>query len=290
MADSSRDIKRRIQSVTNTQQITKAMEMIAAVKLRRAQERVERSRPYRSKVEKSLARVLQASIEQGDSVPRIAIPTDGKKRCLVVISSDRGLAGGYNANILRQAQSYLARHPNTQLVLVGRKARDFFRRQEQRYLADYVNLGDAIRFAQGKEISRTVQDFYGEGLFDHVELLYTQFVSSVVQRPVFTQVLPLQLDEKPEQQKGCQPSYWFAPSPTEVLGSLVPLFVDVAVYQALLEASASEQGARMNAMHSATDNASEIIEGLNLSFNRARQAAITKEISEIVGGAEALKS
>ncbi len=290
MAQSGRDLKRRMQTVKNTQQITKAMEMIAASKLRRAQERVERSRPYRKRLEQSLGRALRAASAAGEEVPSIVRSNDGERACLIVVTSDRGLAGGYNANILRQAEEFLREHEDVQMVLVGRKARDYFRRLDKPFLADYVYLGDKPNFNQAQEISQVVQEFYRNDLFDKVVILYTHFVSTVIHKTEMQQILPLtELEaEKTPVARGVQPLYLYEPSVGDVLQTLVPLYVDTVVFQALLEAQASEQGSRMNAMHSASDNAGELLEQLSLSFNRARQSAITTEISEIVGGAEAL--
>ncbi len=302
MAQSGRDIKRRMQTVKNTQQITKAMEMIAAAKLRKAQQRVERSRPYRNQIEQSLVRALSAARSAGEEVPELVRSSDGDRVCLVVITSDRGLAGGYNANILRQAEEYLRQHDDVQLVLIGRKARDYFRRRDQAYLADYVYLGDEPLFAQAQEISQVVQEFYINDLFDKVVILFTRFVSTINHRADLQQILPLGVfdssdyantnqgnrEQGQELSSEVQSLYWYEPSVGEVLAAMVPLYIDTVIFQALLESIASEQGSRMNAMRSASDNAGELLDALNLSFNRARQGAITTELSEIVGGAEAL--
>ncbi len=290
MAESTRDIKRRMQSIDNTRQITKAMEMIAAAKLRRVQERVERSRPYLERLTDTLGRVVQAAKKEGDELPIMAQTREGSRRCLVVMTSDRGLAGGYNANILRQTDRYMRDYDDVQLILVGRKARDYYRRRGQNFLAEYVNLGDHITFRQAQEMSQVVEEFYANELFDQVDIVYNYFVNSVTQRVRVRPILPIPEPPEEAERTGPQPLYWFEPSFAGVLNTLVPQFVQTSLFQALLEASASEQGARMTAMRSATDNATEMIRDLTLSFNRARQDAITKEISEIVGGAEALQS
>ncbi len=291
MAQSTRDIKRRMQSIDNTRQITKAMEMIAAAKLRKAQERVEQSRPYLDRLEDTLGRVAQAARKEGDELPVMAQQRTGDRRCLVVVTADRGLAGGYNANILRRADQYLREHVDVQLILIGRKARDYYRRRGQKFLAEYVNMGDDVDFRQAQEVSHVIEEFFANELFDRVDILYNYFVNSVTQRVKLRQILPIP-EPKEEQavKHGPKALYWFEPSFGGVLNTLVPQFVETSVFQSLLEAAASEQGARMNAMRSATDNATDLIKQLTLSFNRARQAAITTEISEIVGGAEALQS
>lgn len=289
MAQSGREIQRRINTVQNTQQITKAMEMIAAAKLQKAQERVEKSRPYRNKLAISLKRVLNGTHSDGETLPKLIQATEQKRACLVVIGSDRGLSGGYNANIIRQAEDFLQTNPDAYLILIGKRIRDHFRRKEQDFLADYVYLGDYPTLGQAQEISRLLQDFYLHDLFDHVNILYTKFVSSMIHKVTQEQILPLesQVFETGEKD-GAQALYLYEPSISEVLNAMVPLYLDTVIYQSLLEASASQQGATMAAMRNASDNAGELLEELNLSFNRIRQGAITTEISEIVGGAEAL--
>ena len=291
VAQSTRDIKRRMQTVDNTRQITKAMEMIAAAKLRKAQERVERSRPYLERLEDTVGRVVEAARREGEELPVMARQREGQRRCLIVVTADRGLAGGYNANVLRRAEQYLKDHPDVQLVLVGSKARDYFRRRQRQYLAEYVNLGDNVGFRQAQDISQVIEEFYANELFDRVDIVFNYFVNSVSQRVTLRQVLPIAEPAKSKEKKsGPQALYRFEPSFSGVLNTLVPQYVETAVFQSLLEANASEQGARMSAMRSATDNATDLIKQLTLSFNRARQAAITTELSEIVGGAEALQS
>lgn len=288
MAQSSREIRRRIQSVTNTQQITKAMEMIAAAKLRKAQERVEKSRPYLARLRDTTNRMLEAMRLEGSALPRVAGSFSGSS-CLIVVTADRGLAGGYNANVLRQAEELLRENPATQLLLIGRKARDFFRRRDVPYLAEYVGMGDTLSFREAQDIGALVSQFMEGELFTGVSILYTEFLNTVSQRVCHKRILPFEPDAT-DKQKGITPLTWYEPSLLAVLESLLPLYLRTTIFQALLEAHASEQGARMNAMHSATDNAGELIKSLNLSYNRARQAAITTEISEIVGGAEALQA
>lgn len=291
MAQSSRDIKRRIASVTSTQQITKAMEMIAAAKLRKAQETVISTRPYSERLSNSLAIVLDAAEKSGETLPEIAETRPGNKHCLLVFTSDRGLAGGYNASVIRQAEAFLQEHPETDMVIVGRKARDHFRRRNQTFLAEFVGLGDDPTLTQAQDIAQVIFDFYEHKLFDRVTILYTEFINTVTHRVVLKDVLPIVSEDLPEGNlEGPTPLYLFEPSVNSVLETLIPLYLQAAVYHSLMEAKASELGARMNAMRNATDNAGELIEELNLTYNRARQAQITKEIAEIVGGADALQS
>lgn len=290
MAQSSREIKRRIASIASTQQITRAMEMIAATKLRQAQEQVLSTRPYFQRLEASLSTVLKAAQKAGDDLPEIAQTRPGKKHCLLVLTSDRGLAGGYNAAVLRETEIFLKEHPAAELVLVGRKARDYFRRRKQTFLAEFVNLGDEPTLGQGAQIGQVVFDFYVHGLFERVTILYTRFINSITHRLQYRRVLPVAAREGGVATEGPRPLYLYEPSVNAVLEAIIPLYVNAAVFQSLVEAKASEFGARMAAMRSATDNAGELIKELNLTFHRARQAQITKEIAEIVGGADALKA
>lgn len=291
MAESSRDIKRRIASVSSTQQITKAMEMVAAAKLRKAQETVISTRPYSERLSQSLAIVLDTAEKSGEDLPEIAQTRPGQRHCLLVFTSDRGLAGGYNAAVIKRAELFLAEHPETDMVIVGRKARDHFRRRNQTFLAEFVGLGDDPTLTQAQEISQVIFDFYEHGLFDRVSIVYTQFINTVTHQVMVADVLPVTAGDLPEGNlEELAPLYSFEPSVHAVLETLIPLYLQSAVYHSLMEAKASELGARMSAMRNATDNAGELIEELNLTYNRARQAQITKEIAEIVGGADALQS
>lgn len=290
MAESSREIKRRIASITSTQQITKAMEMVAAAKLRKAQETVINTRPYYERIATSLSTVLDGVKQGGEELPKIARDRGGEGHCLLVLTSDRGLAGGYNAAIIREAEAFLRKHPGTEMVIVGRKARDHFRRRGQTFLAEFINTGDDPSARQGQDIGQVILDFYEHGLFDKVTILYTKFINTVTHQVTVREVLPITDQLEDIKKDGPVPLYIFEPSINAVLEALVPLYLHTAVYQALTEAKASELGARMNAMRNATDNAGELIQELNLTYNRARQAQITKEIAEIVGGADALQS
>ncbi|HHY10851.1 MAG TPA: ATP synthase F1 subunit gamma [Firmicutes bacterium] len=292
MAQSAREIKRRISSIASTQQITKAMEMIAAVKLRKAQAEVLNTRPFFQRLGASLAAVIEAAHKAGDPLPEIARSRPGKKHCLILFTSDRGLAGGYNAAIIREAEAFLRKHPDTELVILGRKARDHFRRRSQTFLAEFINLGDEPTLRQAQEIGQVVYDFYAHELFDRVTILYTKFINTVTHKAEYRHILPVvrpEADQKTAAEM-LNALYIYEPSINAVLEALLPLYVDAAVYQSLVEAKASEFGARMTAMRNASDNADELIRELNLTFHRARQAMITKEIAEIVGGADALEA
>ena len=290
MAQSSREIKRRISSISKTQQITKAMEMIAASKLRSAQETVVSTRPYYERLTNSLGTALRAVEQAGEDLPEIAQRRGDDTHCLLVLAGDRGLAGGYNASIIRQAEAFVREHPKTEIVMVGRKVRDHFRRRNRTSLAEFVGIGDEANLRTAQDIGHVIFDFFEHRLFDNVTILYTEFINTVTHRVTLRNVLPLPEQMKVVKSEGPEPLYIYEPSIHAVLETLVPLYVNASVYQALAEAKASELGARMNAMRNATDNAGELIRDLNITYNRARQAQITKEIAEIVGGADALQS
>ncbi|MGI6148857.1 MAG: ATP synthase F1 subunit gamma [Firmicutes bacterium] len=292
MAQTGRDIKRRMNTIRSIQQITKAMEMVAASKLRQAQKSAEATRPYFARLQQSLSRALAAAERVGEELPPIARSRQGDRHCLVVVTSERGLAGGYNANILRRASEFTAQHPKTMLVVVGRKARDYFRRRNRDTLGEFVNLGDNITTGQAHQIGQMIYDFYVHDLFDKASILYTRFINTVTHRVELRPILPIgdaYTGGEQETQAAFDPVYFYEPSLSQVIDVVVPLLIDAAIFQSLMEAKASEFGARMTAMRNASDNAGELIKELTLSFNRARQAAITKEIAEIVGGADALE-
>ena len=281
---SAQDIRRRITSVKNTQQITKAMKMVAAAKLRRAQEAVTSARPFALKIKEVLSRVAAAS--GGASHPLLEV-REINKVAYVVITADRGLCGGFNANVLRKAANEVGQIKDPAIVAVGRKSRDFFGRRGFDMAASFVQLGENIQFSQAKEIAKFVMDKYIAGEFDEVNLVFSEFVNVLTQRPITVKLLPVETPA--EESKGPKVEYIYEPNAEAVLTELLPTYVESTVFRAMLEAKAGEQGARMTAMDSATKNAKDMINKLTLSLNRARQAAITKEISEIVGGAAALE-
>lgn len=309
-----RDIKRRIGSVQNIQQITKAMELVSATKLRRAQQSVETARPYADKLHAVLDRLIAAN-RGGESRRRKAphpllAERTVEKVCYVLISGDRGLAGAYNANVIRLAEQTIEREERPfEIMTIGRKGRDHLRRRGRTIYQDFAGIGDDVHFNQARDLSHTLMDMYTSGTFDEINIVYTRFLSAGSQRPDISTLLPLRALAEPEadaaseaaaastdvveadladEDDGAVP-YIYEPSADDVLNLLLPRHVDMQVYSTLLEAKASEHASRMRAMRSATDNAGEMIRTLTLSFNRARQAAITKEIAEIVGGAEALQ-
>ncbi|NLK00180.1 MAG: F0F1 ATP synthase subunit gamma [Clostridia bacterium] len=287
MAQNTREIRRRIRSVQSTQKITSAMEMVAAAKLRRAQERVVTARPYTAKLHEVLERLFRSDTDFEH--PFIEVSEEGKVG-YVVISGDSGLAGGYNVNILRFAQRHVDSHDeNAAIIALGRKGRDYFRYRGYPLLQEYINIGDLPTYIQAVALAEELTKLYHEGTLREVNLVYNKFITPLRQDPVKIQLLPIAASVDRREGEEEEVEYIFEPSPAGVLDELLPKYVNIEIYQALLEAKASEHGARMTAMGSATDNAEEIIDKLNLSYNRARQTAITTEISEIVGGAEALQ-
>lgn len=280
------DIRRRIRSVRNTQQITRAMKMVAGAKLRRAQRSLLAGRPYSDKMEEVLAR-LGAHVDT--SLHPLLAQREVKRTGFVVITADRGLAGGFSASVIRASLQEMKKYdPSTVgLITVGSKGRDYFQRRNYDLMGDFVGLGDEPSFAEASLIANSLTELYLSELLDEVYLVYPQFVNVITQRQTVTRLLPL---SAPEAKSGGPVSeYLFEPTPEAVLDELLPRYVATLVYRALLEAKTSEEGARMTAMEAATKNADEMISKLTLSFNRARQASITSEISEIVAGAEALK-
>ncbi len=276
------DIKRHIKSVKSTQQITKAMKMVAASKLRKTQKAAVISRPYTEKLEQLLEHVI-ASLEVKTHSLMIARPV--KNVGIVLLTSDRGLAGGYNTNLLRMVATQEAKFKDVGIkyIAVGRKGFDFVRKGGRDLQEDFSNISDTPEFVEAKVIAELVVNSYEEGMYDEVYLAYQQFISTIQQQPVLKKLLPI------AGEAGAAPSeYIFEPHRAKVLDVLLPKYIDNEVYHALLEAKASEHGARMVAMGASTDNANEMLEKLALSYNRARQAAITREISEIVAGANAL--
>jgi len=277
-------IRKRIGSVRNTQQITKAMKVVSAAKLRRAQEAVTQSRSYAEKLGEVMAGLAsEAGLREH---PLVKARTPETRVLLLVLTGDRGLCGGFNSNLIRRAQAFLAAGGRqVSLALVGRKGHDFYKRRSVTIAARYPGGGTVPALDLARDVVGTVVRRFLEDEFDAVYILYTQFRSALSQVPTLERLLPIETPDA-----GAEPrEYLYEPSREAVIADLLPRSVEVKMLQAVLESVASEQGARMTAMESATRNASEMIERLTLEMNRARQAAITKELMEIVGGAEALK-
>jgi F-type H+-transporting ATPase subunit gamma len=289
---SLKDIKKRIGTVKNTQQITKAMKMVSAAKLRRAQEAVTAARPYADK----MADVLSSLALREDADSHALLAERGKGKALVVlITGDRGLCGGFNTNISKTAERFIREKTegfeSYELLIVGRKGNDYLKRRAGMEIAkvheNLVGTGQ-VSYPIGALLGQEVIDFYRSGEYDGVFLVYNAFQSAMTQVQTVTQLLPIVPKEVDE---GTQiADYIYEPNATEVLDEILPKHIEVQIFRSLLESAASEHGARMTAMDSASKNASEMIGKLTLQYNRARQAAITKELLEIISGAESIKS
>jgi len=283
-----RDIRRRIGSVKSTQQITRAMKMVAAAKLRRAQERMMRARPYARSLDDMLGHV---SAKVDSSLHPLLAVREPRQVALLVLSGDRGLAGSFNANIIRRAQSEFYTLQNTgakvSLLCIGKKGFEYFHRRNFPILEKYAGFFNNLDFVHAQDIGHLVQQKYLAAELDRVFLVYNEFRSIMQQQIVVKQLLPIV--PRPPQEEKYSSEYIFEPSPERILNSLCPKYLNLTIWQALLESYAAELGARMSAMDAATENAQEVLGQLRLHYNKARQATITKELLEIVGGAEALK-
>jgi F-type H+-transporting ATPase subunit gamma len=288
---SLRDIRNRIGSVKSTRQITKAMKMVSAAKLRRAQDAILKTRPYAQLLEQTLGRIAaRAAADEVVAHPLLA-PRAQRTAEVVVITSDRGLAGGFNSNIARRTQRFLVenadRYERVQLATIGRKGRDFFRARRLEVRKDFTGVHANLAYEKAEAIAVEYTERYLSGEVDAVFLAYNEFKSAISQKPVVFQLLPI--ETPPDTGEGASIDFKYEPSRAALLRELLPRHVAMQVWRALLESAASEHGARMSAMESATKNAEEMIASLTLQYNRARQAYVTKELMEIVSGAEALK-
>ena len=283
------DMRRRIRTVRNTQQITKAMKMISAARLRRAQDRVFNARPYAS----LLKEVIESLVGRIESPAHALLARRPQERLVaVVLSGDRGLCGAFNTNIVRATERFLAEHPKKQveLIAVGRKARDYYRWRSRPIRREMVQIFSHIDFTHAREIASDVTDSYVEEKTDGVVLIYNEFKSVLSQRIVVEQLLPLrEFQPSPGRAAAFQKvDYIYEQTPREIYEGLLPKYVESLIFRALLESAAAEHAARMTAMDSATSNAGDMIDDLTLTMNRIRQAAITREIIEVVSGAAAL--
>jgi len=278
------DIRRRIRSVKNTQQLTKAMKTVSAAKLRRAQERVVSARPYANQLRHVLAG-LASRIENIEH-PLLEVRPE-TRLLLLVVTADRGLCGGFNSNLTKAAQNFLRQHSDLamQLFTAGRKGRDFFRRRNANIAGEYTNFFAKLDVAHARDIAQQLIEKYSSAEVDAVYIAYNEFKSAIQQRIVVERLLPLGSADLKEAPSGVE--YIFEQPPQEILNRLLPRYVEIEVYRALLESAAAEHGARMAAMDTASRNAGDMIESLTLNMNRIRQAAITREIIEVVSGAGA---
>lgn len=282
-----RDIKIRIKSVNSTRQITKAMNLVATAKLKKSRDRVEGIRPYFNELQTVVKNIIASS---EDVQNEFFSQREVKKSLFIVIAADRGLCGGYNANVIKKAALDME-GKEAAIIAVGGRSRDFFRIRNYDIKESFVEIGEQISYKDAQSIASKAIELYQKNEVDEVFVVFNRFISTIQYEPTAIHLLPLSLDEikadSEEAASAISPIY--DPSPNAVLDVLIPKYIAGTVYGALLEAAASEQSSRMTAMSSATDNATKMIGELTLYYNRARQASITTEISEIVGGAEALK-
>jgi F-type H+-transporting ATPase subunit gamma len=285
------DIRRRIRAVKSTQQITNAMKMVAASKLRRAQDRIQHGRPFAAQMLRVLNR-LSARVDPSAHplLDERKSPRAGGKTLLVVITADRGLCGSFNANVIKAAGAFITEQASRQVALglVGRRGRDYFAKRGFENLYERINLFARLHFDDGAEIARTAMEAFTSGQVDAVFLVYNEFRSVLQQRVVVEQLLPIPRTAFDAAEAAPPVDYLYEPSPDELFKSLLPRHVEVQVFRALLESNAAFYAAQMTAMDAATRNSGEMIESLTLYMNKVRQAAITREIIEVVSGAEAL--
>ena len=289
-----KDLKNRIASVKSTRKITKAMQMVAAAKLRRAQEAAEASRPYTERFNAVMAG-LAASVGGSDSAPKLLSGTgEDKVHLLVVMTAERGLCGGFNSNIAKKAKAHarelLAQGKEVKILTVGKKGRDALRRDLGDHLVGHVDLSEVkkIGYGDAQNIAQDVLNRFDAGEFDVATIFYAKFVNVVMQTPTAQQIIPAKFDGEEGDDSAASTLFDYEPSEEAVLADLLPRGVATAIFSALLENGASEQGARMSAMDNATRNAGEMIDKLTIEYNRSRQAVITNELIEIISGAEAL--
>ncbi|MGI8406561.1 MAG: ATP synthase F1 subunit gamma [Thermomicrobiales bacterium] len=286
---STREIRRRVRSVKNMSQVTRALEMVAASKMRRAQDRVTRSRPYSERLREVLGDLasIDMDAEQLREFPLLAARSEIKKAALILVTPDKGLSGALTANILRRATQYIRQEAgaDVKVIAVGRKGIQFSARTRQDVVAQFQGLGDAPSLDDIRPVTQVAIDEFLSGNVDAVHLVFPKFVNTLVQRPEVVQILPIVRPEK----SGTTEDYIFEPDAKAVLSSILPRYVEVLVYQAVLDTVASFYSAQMVAMRNATDNAKDLVADLNLALNKARQAQITNEVAEISAGANAFR-
>ena len=286
---STREIRRRIRSVKNMTQITRAMEMVSASKMRRAQRNVLATRPYADRLYDVMGELTSRAVGAARTGTLLEVRPNVKNIALIVVTPDKGLTGAMITNVLRRAGRFLLDERDSgrklEVLAVGKKGRDFLVRTGQNLVAEVTKLGDYPKLVDTLGIATNVINGFREGQYDEVYVLYSEFVNTLVQRPAVKRLLPV---EPPNEAAEKQVDYTYEPSQEEVMDALLPRFVEVQLYQAILESIASEHSARMVAMRNATDNAKELTRDLTLSYNKTRQANITKEVSEIASGAAAL--
>ncbi len=278
-----RDIKRRIQSIKNTKQITNAMKMVATAKLRRSKERIFNARPYANQVAQILYNIK--SHNQTLEMPVFDKVENPQKPLLIVVTSDRGLCGSFNHNIIKESIKSVYQNKNLDLICIGKKGYDYLKRRTDRIIQKYIGVFNQMNFDISKEIGEYIYDLFMNQGYDSIEIIYNEFVSVIQQNIIHKKIFPI---ETSEENKNLI-DYIYEPDEATVIDEVIRKYVKIELWRVMLESSAAEQGARMTAMDSATDNATELIGELTLHYNRARQASITKEIIEISSGAEAIK-
>jgi F-type H+-transporting ATPase subunit gamma len=290
---SLKDLKNRIESVKNTRKITKAMQMVAAAKLRRAQDSAEAARPYTKRFNSVLGALASANNKDSGG-PQLLVGTgNNQTHLLIVMTAERGLCGGFNSNIAKLAKSHavklIEKGKTVKIITVGKKGRDVIKRDLSEHFVDHVDLSElkSVRYADAQGISKSILDRFTAGEFDVATLFYSKFVNVVTQIPTAQQIIPASFDDA-EDGNAQSVNYEYEPSEEEILADLLPRGVGTQIFAALLENGASEQGARMSAMDNATRNAGDMIDKLTIQYNRSRQAVITNELIEIISGAEAL--
>ena len=288
---SLRDIRRRIRSIRNTAKITKAMELVAASRLRRAQMRVTAARPYAEAMRALMAELGGVAPSGGEALHPLLTQRDIRNVGVLLVTPDRGLAGALNTNVIRRGTEVILEHEHgdsqmVQVVTVGRKGQDFLARRGRNLLGTFAGIVDRVRYDDVIPIARVITDSFVAGSIDRALLVYPRFVSTLAQRPEVVQLLPI---EPPTDQTARQRlDYIFEPDPQSILEELLPRYIEVQIYQAILETAASFFSAQMVAMRNATDNANDLVQSLSLTYNKVRQANITREVTEIASAAEAM--
>lgn len=292
MSGALKEVRNRIKSVQSTQQITKAMKMVSAAKLRRAQDAITQMRPYAQKLQQMLSNIIASA--EGDVSMDLAVTRPLENVLVIVITSDRGLCGGYNSNLIKLAkqlvkEKYSAQQSkgHAQILPIGKKGFEHFTKNNFQVVDKYWNIFSDLKFENVQAAAKFAMDAFAEGKVDAVDLVYSEFKNAGTQRFVIEQFLPVPKTEKVKGQK--QQDFIFEPNKDVLIAELMPKILNTQLYKAVLDANASEHGARMTAMDKATDNAAELLKDLKISYNRARQAAITTELTEIVSGAAALQ-
>ncbi len=285
------DLKKRISSVKSTQKITKAMKMVAAAKLRRAQESAERGRPYSQKMNNIILN-LSGGISDKENAPKLLSGTgEDKVHLCVVLTADRGLCGGFNSNIIKKAKSYFQKLSDSgkvlKIITVGSKGYDQLKRAYKDYIIENISFKESknANYFDADKVGKILIQKFEQKEFDVCTIFYNQFKNVITQIPQEQQIIPLKINEE---EKSSEENYEFEPDEDEILGNLLPKNISTQIFKAMLENSASEQGSRMSAMDNATRNAGEMVDKLTIQYNRSRQAAITKELIEIISGAESL--